>query len=303
MSDEIMKIVRRAPIRSLIYSCLSACGEQRGGELPGPWFSEAFDGIGHTPSAVRLALFRMVRNGELEARKEGRVNFYRLASFGRAGIEAGLQMLFGDPETEWDGRWTIVHFHFPTGDRVRRDHIRNILTLEGFGCLGPGAYAHPHNRAPGVLKAMGAEASQEVDGVTIYRGRCVGGATDEALAHRLWDVAALNERYDTFLRNTAPLEKRVARCTAKDAFFLRIGVVLAFLDVAWADPELPPSLLPDGWLGFKARRTARRLYESLWPLTLAHGDEILAGMGLAHLIPDGAADTNIQCEEKGETHE
>lgn len=298
MSDEIMKIVRRAPIRHLIYSCLSAYGEQRGGELPGPWFSAAFDGIGHAPSAVRLALFRMVRNGELEARKEGRVNFYRLASFGRAGIEAGLQMLFGDPETEWDGKWTVVHFHLPTRDRVRRDHIRNILTLEGFGCLGPGAYVHPHNRAPRVLKAMGAEASQEVDGVTIYRGKCVGGETDEALAHRLWDVAALNERYDTFLRNVVSLKKRVARCRKQDGFFLRIGVVLAYLDVAWADPELPPSLLPAGWLGFEARTTARDLYESFWPLTLAHGDEILADMGLSHLIPDGAADSKTQMKRR-----
>jgi len=293
MSDEIMETVRRAPIRNLIYSCLSAFGEQRGGELPGPWFSLAFDGIGHAASAVRLALFRMVKNGELKARKQGRVNFYRLTSFGRAGIGAGRQMLFGEPEKEWDGTWTVVHFHFPTGDRVKRDHMRNILILEGFGCLGPGIYIHPRDRGPRVLEAMGFEERRKVEGVAIFRGDYVGGETDEALVRRLWDVGGLNRQYEAFLQTVAPLEKDpAAKCNDQEAFFCRIGVVLLYLSVAWTDPELPQSLLPERWLGFKARETARALYETLWPRTLAHGDEILMKMGLSHLIPEETVDSN-----------
>ena len=282
-----MKAVDAAPIRNLIYSCLSAYGEHRGGELPGPWFSSTFEGIGHAASAVRLALFRMVKNGELDARREGRVNFYRLTSFGRAGIESGRQMLFGSPEREWDGNWTMVHFHFPTGDRFRRDHMRNILTLEGFGCLGPAVYVHPRDRRLRVLKAMDAEEEGRVEGVVIFRGKCVGGETDEELVRRLWDVGALNQRYETVLRALAPLENHSdPGLTAQESFFYRIGVVLLYLGVAWTDPELPESLLPANWLGFKARRTASELYEALWPCTLSHGDSVLTKMGLSHLIPE-----------------
>ena len=171
MSDEILTTVKKAPIRALIYSCLSAYGGQRGGELPGPWFSDSFEAIGHGAAAVRLALYRMVKNGELHARREGRINFYRLASFGRAGIESGRQMLLDDPEGEWDGRWTLVRFHFPSEERVNRDPTRNILVLEGFGCLGPGVYLHPRDRGPRVLMAMGAEDSGEIDGVLVHRGK------------------------------------------------------------------------------------------------------------------------------------
>ncbi len=287
MSDEIMKTVQAAPIRNLIYSCLSAYGEHRGGELPGPWFSMAFEAIDRLPSAVRLALFRMVKNGELKARKEGRVNFYRLASFGRAGIEAGRQMLFCKPDKEWDGTWTMVHFHFPTGDRERRDHIRGILNLEGFGCLGPGVYVHPRDRGPRVLEAMAQEAKERVEDVVVFRGRCVGGETNETLVRRLWDVDGLNESYAPVLRNLALLKSQSASgCSAQEAFFFRIGVVLHYLGVAWSDPELPESLLPADWLGFQAREMARDLYEMLWPRTLAHGDALLTDLGLSRLIPE-----------------
>ncbi len=286
MSDDIWKTVQDAPIRNLIYSCLSAYGEKRGGELPGPWFSAVFEGIGHAPSAVRLALFRMVKNSELESRKQGRVNFYRLAPFGRAGIESGLQMLFGEPEGDWDGQWTVIHFHFQTGDRFNRDHIRGILTLEGFGCLGPGLYIHPRDRGEGVLRAMGAGAEGRVDGVTVFRSRCVGGQTDIELVRRLWNVKGLNARYKEFLEAVAPLRDRIAAsCSAQEAFFYRIGVVLRYLEVGWSDPEIPESLLPASWFGYEARSTARELYQDLWPQSLAHGDEVMQRLSDSGGIP------------------
>lgn len=280
MSDEIWKTVSEAPIRRLIYSCLSAYGDKRGGELPGPWFSSVFEGIDHAPSAVRLALFRMVKNSELKARKQGRVNFYRLAPFGRAGIEAGLQMLFGEPERNWDGAWTIVHFHFSKGDRFSRDHMRGILTLEGFGCLGPGLYIHPRDRGARVLEAMGSS-----DGISVFRGPCVEGESDEELVGKLWDLEDLNLRYGAFLREARSLKKRIATLSDREAFFYRIGVVLRFLGTGWSDPEIPESLLPPDWLGHEARETARRLYEALVPQTLAHGDEVMQQLNDSGVIP------------------
>ncbi len=286
MSDDIWKTVQHAPIRSPIYSCLSAYGEKRGGELPGPWFSAVFEGIRHAPSAVRLALFRMVKNSELESRKQGRVNFYRLAPFGRAGIEAGLQMLFGEPEKDWDGDWTVVHFHFKSEDRFSRDHMRNILTLEGFGCLGPGLYIHPRDRGIRVLNAMGS-----LDGISVFRGPSAGGRSDEELVEKLWDLQDLNLRYEAFLREAQSLQKRVAAgLSDRKAFFFRIGVVLHFLGTGWSDPEIPESLLPPDWLGYEARDAARRLYEALVPQTLSHGDEVMQRLSDSGVIPPRVSD-------------
>jgi phenylacetic acid degradation operon negative regulatory protein len=285
MSDEIWKTVLEAPIRNLIYSCLSAYGEKRGGELPGPWFSRVFKGIGHAPSAVRLALYRMVKNSELESRKHGRVNSYRLAPFGRAGIEAGLQMLLGEPEKDWDGAWTIVHFHFTSEDRFSRDHMRGILTLEGFGCLGPGLYIHPRDRGTRILRAMESSA-----GISVFRGPIVGGRSDEELVEKLWDLENLNRRYEAFLREARSLGKQLAvGLSDRKAFFFRIGVVLHFLGVGWSDPEIPDSLLPPGWLGYEARESARRLYEALVPRTLAHGDDVMQRLNDSGVIPPRVA--------------
>ena len=285
MSDDIWTTVSEAPIRSLIYSCLSAYGEPRGGELPGPWFSAIFEGIDHAPAAVRLALFRMVKNSELVSRKQGRINFYRLAPFGRAGIEAGLQMLFGEPEKDWDGAWTVVHFHFTSEDRFNRDHMRGILTLEGFGCLGPGLYLHPRDRGPRVLEAMGSST-----GISIFRGPSVGGRSNEDLVEKLWDLEELNHRYEAFLQEARSLQKRLAAgLPDRKAFFYRIGVVLHYLGVGWSDPEIPDSLLPSGWLGYEARETARGLYEVLMPQTLAHGDDIMQRLNDSGSIPQRAA--------------
>lgn len=281
MSDDIWETVQDAPIRSLIYSCLSAYGEKRGGELPGPWFSAIFEDIGHAPSAVRLALFRMVKNSELESRKQGRVNFYRLAPFGRAGIEAGLQMLFGEPEKNWDGDWTVVHFHFKSEDRFSRDHMRNILTIEGFGCLGPGLYIHPRDRGARVLEAMGSSV-----GISVFRGPSVGGRSDEELVEKLWDLRDLNLRYEAFLREAQSLQKRIAvGLSDGKAFFYRIGVVLSFLDVGWSDPEIPDGLLPPDWFGYKARDAAKGLYKELMPQTLTLGDGIMQGLKDTGVVP------------------
>lgn len=285
MSDVIWKTVQDAPIRSLIYSCLSAYGEKRGGELPGPWFSSAFEGIGHAPAAVRLALYRMVKNSELVASRRGRVNFYRLAPFGRAGIEAGLQMLFGEPEKEWDGAWTVVHFHFRSEDRFSRDHMRDILRIEGFGCLGPGLYVHPRDRGTRVLKAMGSSA-----GISVFRGPSVGGRSDEELVEQFWDLQDLNLRYEAFLQEARSLQTLVAAgLSDRKAFFYRIGVVLHFLGAGWSDPEIPESLLPPDWLGYEARNAARGLYEAFVPQTLAHGDEVIQRLNDSGVIQPGVA--------------
>ena len=59
----------------------------------------------------------------------------------------------------------------------------------------------------------------------------------------------------------------------------RLAVVLWYLPIAWDDPELPTSLLPQYWSGFKAREVAREIYEKFWPGTLAYGDSIMTELG------------------------
>lgn len=278
MNVRILSTVREAQIPLLVYSTLSAYGNRRGGELPGPWFVSIFGSIGHRPPAVRQVLYRMVRNREMDVRKRGRVNFYKLSEYGSASIEAGRHMLFGEPEVEWDGYWSLVHFQFESGERVERDLVRNQLCLEGFACLGRGLYIHPRDRIERVRQAL--EAEGKGDKIVTFRSRRLGGEPDTAFARRLWDIEGLNRRYREFLKVARPLLRRpAAGYKPRDAFMARLAVVLWYLPIAWDDPELPASLLPPGWSGLKAREVAREIYERLWPGTLAYGDSIMTELG------------------------
>jgi phenylacetic acid degradation operon negative regulatory protein len=277
-----MSTVRQAAPTLLIYSLLSAYGDRRGGELPGAWLVAALDGLGHAAPAVRQTLFRMVRSHELEARRVGRANLYRLAPFARASTEAGRQKIFAAPERKWDGRWTLVHYRFDTRKRALRHSLRDTLEVEGFAALAGGLYIHPRDRLERIRSAVAASAASEQ--VMFFRADCDAATMPAALVPRLWNLADIDRRYRRFVTRYAPLDARPARdFAAAQAFAARLALVLEYLPPAWDDPELPDELLPAGWSGQEARRLARRLYEKLLPGTLRHGDALCTQLALGPL--------------------
>ncbi len=268
-----MSHMNRAATDELIYSSLGAYGSRRGGELPGAWFVSAFDSIGRSRASVRQALFRMSRNRELTCRRAGRDNLYRLTPLAEAAMNAGTQKIFGEPPGEWDGRWTLCRYRFSDADRVLRDRVRLLLETEGFASLGPGLYIHPRDRVSPIAAAIidaGAAADHEVQ---LFRADLVSGDTTEALVRRLWDLEGLAQRYHELLSFVRPLAERApSDWTPVGAFAARFGLVMAYLQIAWDDPDLPMTLLPRDWAGHAARRETADLYRVLLPGTLEHGD-------------------------------
>jgi phenylacetic acid degradation operon negative regulatory protein len=260
---------------ALIYSTLNAYGREHGEELCGAWFVAAFAGLGRSAAAVRQALFRMVRNLELEARPAGRRTFYRLSGFGRAGVAVGTEKMFQAPEGDWDGRWTIVHYQFASRERMIRNRVRDLLETESFAALGPGLYLHPRDRTERVRAALAETKRREIEqGVAIFRADRVSGKSDAELVRQLWDVPALQRKYRDFVRAFAPLlERKRADWQPEEAFRTRLAAVLHYLEIAWDDPELPDSLLPADWHGHAARQVVAKLYQTLLPGTLRYGDQ------------------------------
>jgi phenylacetic acid degradation operon negative regulatory protein len=280
--NTILSIVAAEPPTELVYSLLSAYGRRRGGELPGAWFVAVLQALRHKPASVRQALFRLTRTGALEARKDGRLAWYRLSSYGQAAIATGSDKLFTPPSLSWDGRWTLVFYQFDTGSRDARDQAREILELEGFALFGRGVYIHPHEQTERVLNLL-REVHLE-DRVTIFHGRRLNGESDSILAARLWNLRRLERGYSQFLKIFEPLADRPATAwTPAEAFAGRLALACKFLRTAWDDPRLPPALLPVDWSGHRARRVAARLYEKLMPGTLQHGDAIAGRLGISIL--------------------
>jgi phenylacetic acid degradation operon negative regulatory protein len=65
------------------------------------------------------------------------------------------------------------------------------------------------------------------------------------------------------------------------AFKLRILLVATFRRVALADPQLPPGLLPDDWVGRRARTVAGSVYAAV----ADRADEFLQSVADPALAP------------------
>jgi phenylacetic acid degradation operon negative regulatory protein len=277
-----MSIVSHAAPALLVYSLLAAYGEARGRELPGAWFAAVLAELRHQPATVRQTLFRMVRSQELAARRLGRFTLYRLGAFARASIEAGREKIFARPERNWDGRWTLVHYRFDGGQRALRHNLRDVLEVEGFAALAGGLYIHPRDRLARIRTAVAEHGLG--DQVMFFRADSDASLSPSAVVARLWNLGDIDRRYRKFLTRFTPLDGRRARDFApREAFAARLALVLEYLPPAWDDPELPDELLPAGWSGHDARALAQRLYQTLLPGTLRHGDDVWAQLGLGEL--------------------
>jgi len=265
-----------APVSNFVYSSFSFFASVRGGELPGLWFVNALAEVGCDEAAVRRTLYRMEHSGELTARRDGREKFYAPTGYARGEITAGTAKIFSPPPP-WDGRWTVVHARFDGDERVHRDRLQTLLDVEGFAALAPGLYLHPRPRGTRILDAVDASVR---DRVFVMRGGRQGAEADEAFIARHWDLPDLERRYRRTHDDLVRIARRTEGGTSDvEAFRLRFEVVLRFLRVAWDDPDLPSTLLPDDWPGTAAREMAAELYERFLPGARRFGDAVLERVG------------------------
>lgn len=276
-----MSTLLDAPVSNFVYSSLSFFATVRGGELPGRWFVEALAEVGCDEAAVRKTLHRMERSAELTSRRQGREKLYSPSSYAMGEITAGTDKIFREPEA-WDGRWTILFARFNRDERIHRDRLQTLLQVEGFAAIGPGLHLHPRPRGERVLRAVDPVVRRRLD---VFRGDRVGDESDDAFIARHWDVPELARRYDGVLEQLERLAERVDRgVTDVEAFRHRFEVVLRFLRVAWDDPDLPLSLLPDPWPGTAARERAADLYRRLLSGARRFGDGVLERIGREELV-------------------
>ncbi len=252
---------------------MSAFAHLGGGELPGGWFVRALSELGHSPNAIRQTLFRLTRQGELVARKSGRQKIYSSSSYMRKEIAVGLEKIFLPAPQEWDRLWTMVQYSFDGDDRNDRERIRSILGLIGFAPLGTGLFIHPQDHSNAINEVV--RENGLTKNVRIFRSRQLNPEDDKRLVKELWDLADLAKQFRAFLANARKVESLIANADNQVAFQVRYYIVMEILRTAWNDPDLPVSLLPAHWPGYKARSTAKELYERLLEPATEHAQEIL----------------------------
>lgn len=220
--------------------------------------------FGASDRLVRTSIFRLTRDGWLAGVRDGRRSYYKLTADGRRKVEHAYRRIYSPPAASWDGNWLIAIIPPNTMLDKPRDNLRRELGWEGFGILGPGLFARPGGDRDTVVDIV--KSFRATDKVVVFNAKELPegkgvGARD--LVRECWNLNAMANAYRIFLRQYTPAQKLLAETADLDpeqAFTTRMLVLHAFRRVLLKDPQLPASLLPQGWPGLAAYELTREIY-------------------------------------------
>jgi phenylacetic acid degradation operon negative regulatory protein len=222
----------------------------RGGEAWTQSLVQALGVLDVEEKNARQALSRLATQGLIDRARDGRRVRWRLTPAGRQLLSEGTRRIygFGEGDSDWDAHWLVVLCSVPEDQRARRHQLRTRLAFAGFGFLGPGVAITPHvDREPlanGVLKDL-----DLVDNAVVLIAEAGDLVPAHELLHRSWNLEALGEAYDDFLRR---FERRRPG-TARAQYAELVSLVHEWRRFPFVDPEPPETLLPPGWPGHRAK--------------------------------------------------
>src|SRR5262249_33869584 len=131
----------RPRAKSLVATVFGDAIQPHGGAV---WLGELIDLLGPFEigeRVVRSSVFRLVKDGWLEAERNGRRSLYTLTASGARRFQLAHRRIYERPEAAWDGSWMVV---FTGGLRgAGRARLDRELHWEGFRPLNPATYLRP----------------------------------------------------------------------------------------------------------------------------------------------------------------
>lgn len=233
------RVARSAPrltARSVIASTLLGVDPPR---LPTRSLIRTAELLGISRGTTRVAISRMVTNGELEADGDA----YALASTALLDRRLRQEQSRAGNTTEWDGDWNLVVVDADARSPAERADLRRALGTLRHAEVREGIWTRPDNLRTGVFPA--AEATVTAQCIR-FTGR--PDADPGALARTLWPLTDWAAEADHLRRTLDGLTERIR---ADDPAALGEGFVAnaSVLRHLQADPLLPAELLPTGWPG------------------------------------------------------
>jgi phenylacetic acid degradation operon negative regulatory protein len=214
---------------------------------------------------ARTAVSRLANRGVLEGTRHGRHSSYRLTSPAAAHLSVGGARIaaFAASADTWDGCWTVVAFSMPKEEGTRRRALRGQLRWLGYAPLYDGLWVSPHSPGP---RAASELAAADLGAMTVFRARHVdAGAAAGRDPIEAWDVAAIAEQYEAFVRAWEPMLPRIRSggIHGVEAVQARTEVMDTYRRFPVVDPLLPIRLLPPDWPRSRAREVFAAVYDGL----------------------------------------
>jgi phenylacetic acid degradation operon negative regulatory protein len=248
---------RREPAaQSLIVTLFGDCVSQHGGSL---WLGSLIRLLALfaiNERLTRTSVYRLVQDDWLAVQRIGRRSYYRFTAHGQREYERTAARVYSSTRPPWDGTWTLAILHDVSG--VAREALRTSLGWIGFGRLAPGVFARPSPDRQGLTDLIEELALQQRVLVMDARG---DSASISELANARWHLAELATRYRRFIADFERLSQHVSQpLDAQASFVVRTLLIHEFRRILLGDPDLPDSLLPDGWPGHAASELTKALY-------------------------------------------
>jgi phenylacetic acid degradation operon negative regulatory protein len=219
-----------------------------GGWLPVATLLDLMFELGAEAAVVRAALTRMKRSGLLASVRRGGIAGYALTEASWRILEEGdRRMLTAREPADAEDGWVLVIFSVPETQRHKRHQLRNHLAWLGFGTIAPGAWIAPRRLRRELETVL--QRARLLDFTERLDVAYEGVAASRRLAHKCWDLAALDRMYCQFAERW-----ECANAAAPAAAFeTYIALVADWRRLPFLDPGLPSEILPDRWAGARAR--------------------------------------------------
>jgi len=224
------------------------------------------ESCGQTADQVRSCLRRLVAENLFTRVGEGRDAVFQASAQGMRALGASLErtrLAYAQDAAGrgWDRKWRLIAFAIPETRRAARDAFRDHLLELGGAAIQNGLYVSPHRwEKDAVAEAQRLGLAEHIT-VASTDDLEIGGVRDpKALAARLWPIDELATRYQRFIEIYEGIpetleQMRKDKRRLSEAEFLPGALIIGikFQECFYADPLLPPELLPRPWPGRSAR--------------------------------------------------
>jgi phenylacetic acid degradation operon negative regulatory protein len=222
--------------------------------------------FGVNERAVRTAMHRLTAEEWFKRRSVGRRSDYLLTETSRHRFADAERRIYAAAPHEWHGTWSIVVLGDAGMGSHRRDAVRRELRWHGFGELAPTVLLHP-SADLGELELALADLGVDHHAIVlraVREERVPSAAVNvRELVASAWDLRDLASEYGAYLRRFSPLLHQLRerpRPSSDVCFRIRVLAIHEYRRVLLRDPELPPALLPERWVGLEARAICGEIY-------------------------------------------
>jgi len=204
--------------------------------------------MGLKPEAVRVALFRLRKDGWITSHKTGRSSAYRLTDMGFRETQAARARIYAPSPPEPESWQLLVSRPMVQAARAQDE---KALQEQGFHIIGPGIYLGAGNLAAG-------DGFLAVDGqISSLPDWLRASIPPEGLEQGFADLCARLRDLSALLDGDIPVLDATERAT------LRVLIVHHWRRLLLRQPDLPDRFFPDGWPGVTCRARVMGLLERL----------------------------------------